>query len=155
MDDFFDKLKDSVSKAKDSAEKIAREVAKRTSNTITHTKLSFSMNEVQSKIKDIYAEIGKELYAKYLNGEETDESIHDSFAQIDKLMDEIEIINSKIAELKNSVKCPECSTFNSAEAGFCSHCGASLDNAPSVDEDIVEVEVEEVIEINPKKPDEE
>lgn len=165
MDEFFGKIKGGATKAMDSAEKIAREVAKRTSNAITHTKLAFSANEANSKVKDIYAEMGKELYAKHLNGEETDEVFTASFEQIDKLMDEIEMINAKIAELKNSVKCPECGAFNAPESEYCSKCGSQLADAEEVTEedidealneaeaDAAEEDEEDVIVINPKKPE--
>ena len=56
MDEFFDKLKDGAYKAKGGAERIAKEVAKRTSNAITYTKLTFAVNEAQNKVKDIYTE---------------------------------------------------------------------------------------------------
>ena len=62
MDEFFDKIKDGASKAKDSAEKLAKKVVKHTSDAITNTKLSISINEANNKIKDIYSEIGKALY---------------------------------------------------------------------------------------------
>ena len=59
MDEFLDKIKDGASKTKDAAERLAKEVAKRTSNAIRITKLSYAMNDANNKIKDIYAKIGK------------------------------------------------------------------------------------------------
>lgn len=168
MDEIFDKIKDGASKAKDGATKLAKEVAKRTSNVITHTKLTFAVNEAQNKIKDIYGEIGKTLYAKHLDGIECGEEFADSFEQIDKLMDEIEALNSKIAELKNSLKCPECNAFNPIEADYCSKCGAHLvketddvEEDTDIDEAFAEADIEDctddededVIIINPKKPE--
>ena len=69
MEELFDKIKDGATKTKDAASRLAKEVAKRTSNAITSTKLSYSINEANNKIKDIYAEIGKSIYEKYLKGE--------------------------------------------------------------------------------------
>ncbi|MCH5211899.1 MAG: zinc ribbon domain-containing protein [Oscillospiraceae bacterium] len=166
MDEIFDKIKDGATKAKDGAAKIAREVAKRTSNAITHTKLAFAVNETQNKIKDVYGEIGKTLYAKYLDGEDFGEEFSDSFDQLDKLMDEVEALNAKIAELKNSLKCPECGAYNPNESDYCSKCGAHLvkeeaateSEAADIEEAFAEAETddaedEEVIVINPKKPE--
>ena len=164
MDEIFDRIKGGASKAKDEATKIAKKVAKRTTNAITHTKLAFAVNETQNKIKDIYGEIGKNLYEKYLDGEDCGEEFADSFDQLDKLMDEVEALNAKIAELKNSLKCPECGAFNSNESDFCSKCGAHLvkeetveEEEADIDEAFAEAEAEEdeeeVIVINPKKPE--
>ena len=165
MDEIFGKIRGGATKAKDGATKIAKEVAKRTTNAITHTKLTFAVNETQNKIKDIYGEIGKNLYAKYLDGEDCGEEFADSFDQLDKLMEEVEALNSKIAELKNSLKCPECGAYNPNESDFCAKCGAHLvkesdaeEAETDIEEAFAEAEVdeedeEEVIVINPKKPE--
>lgn len=161
MDELFDKIKDSASKAKDGASKIAKEVAKRTSNAITQTKLAFAVNESQNKIKDIYAEIGQSLYAKHLDGNDYAE-FTDELSQIDKLMEEIEILNDKIAELKNSLKCPECGSLNPNTSDYCAKCGSQL---PKTEDDVDESDIDEafgavsdeededVIIITPQKPE--
>jgi ribosomal protein L40E len=165
----LDKIKNGATKAKDNAEKLAKEAAKRTSKALTHTKLAFAANEANNKVNDIYEEIGKTIYSAYLDGKETDESLKPSLEQLDKLMEEIEMINAKIAELKNSLRCPECGAYNSTDADFCSKCGSPLDTTQEAEEetedtpeqaedDDVEYEVEigdeDVIVINPKKPEE-
>lgn len=168
MDELFDKLKDGASKAKDNAEKIAKKVAQRTSNVINQTKLTFAVNEAQNKVKDAYSEIGKIMYKKHLDGLETDEIYSELLEKIDKLMDEISMLNDKIAELKNSLKCPECGAFNSVDSEYCSKCGAQLSSDDEAEED-VEIDIDEaydaaddsieynidedVITIDPKKPE--
>ena len=170
MDEFFDKLKGGAYKAKDGAGRIAKEVAKRTTNAITYTKLNFSLNETQNNLKDIYTEIGKTMYEKYLDGTEYDESFLSSFEQVDKLMDEVAVLTEKLAELKNSLKCPECGAFNPAEADYCIKCGSHLANETAYDNEDEDNEYgeaaedgadsyddedddEEIIIINPKKPE--
>lgn len=165
MDEFFDKLKDGASKAKDNAERLAKEVAKRTQNAITHTKLTIAANELQNKIKDAYAEIGKSVYEKYLEGDTVDENLKESFEQLDKLMDETAVIHEKIAELKNSLKCPECGAYNPTDADYCIKCGSHLvaeaepseENEYEIDDAFAEAEADEddedIIIINPKKPE--
>ena len=171
MDDqLFEKIKSGAYKTKDNAGRWAKEVAKRTTNAVTHAKLAFAVNETNSKVKDIYAEIGKTIYSDYLDGKDAPEELKPSLQQIDKLMEEIDALNSKIAELKNSLKCPECGAFNATDAGFCSKCGTPLEAASSdacdtVDEAFAQAEEaeaetepdeddgDEVIIINPKKPE--
>ena len=172
MDEFFDKLKDGAYKAKGGAERIAKEVAKRTSNAITYTKLTFAVNEAQNKVKDIYTEIGKNMYEKYLEGETYDETFISSFEQIDKLMDEIAALNEKTAELKNTLRCPECGAHNPADADYCIKCGSQLshdaddesddyeddidtayDEAEAAADDGDDDDDEDVIIINAKKPE--
>lgn len=158
MDEFFDKLKDGAFRVKDGAELVAREIAKRTSEAITHTKLSFAINQAQSKIKDVYTEIGESLYAQHVSGTDIDESLVPYFEQLDKLNDEIDSLNSKRAELINSLQCSECGAFNSKDAVFCSKCGSKFDPADKaaaedVDDDFIDDDDEEEIIIEPKKPE--
>ena len=157
MDEILDKIKDGASKAKDGASKIAKEVAKRTSNAIALTKLSFAANETQSKIKDVYTEIGKSLYSKHLDGEDYAE-FKDELNQIDKLIEELDTLNDKIAELKNSLKCSECGTLNPITSDYCSKCGAKLPKDVEDCEDIdldeaFDADDEDVILITPQKPE--
>lgn len=162
---FFDKIKSGAYKTKDNAGRWAKEVAKRTSNAVNHAKLAFAVNDANSKVKDICAEIGKSIYSNYLDGKEVPEELKPSLEQLDKLMEEIEAINAKIAELKNSLKCPECGAFNPTDSEFCAKCGSPLGSEESGGENIVDDafeeadaaadddEDEEVIVINPKKPE--
>ena len=143
MDELFDKIKDGATKTKDAAGKLAKEVAKRTSNAISSTKLSYSINGAQNKIEDIYSQIGKTIYDKYLEGE-SDDRFTEEFEKIDALMQDIESLQNKKAELKNSIRCIECETLNSKDAEFCSQCGAKLQNIQTSSDDEDE-EVEEII----------
>ena len=162
MDEIFDRIKDTAAKARENAERIAKEVAKRTSKAITQTKLSFAVNEAENKIKDVYTEIGKALYTMHLNGENTNDSFAASFEQLDKLNEDLELINAKLAELKNSVKCDECGAYNENDAEYCAKCGSQLNHKEAeaeAEDDIdsafaeAEDDDEEVIVIDPKKPE--
>lgn len=150
MDELFDKIKDGASKAKDVAEKMAKKAAKHTSNAITSTKLSYSINEAKGHITDIYAEIGKTVYEKYLNGGAVDSEFTSEFEKISTLMNDIEELQAKKAELKNMVHCDNCDTINPSSSEYCSKCGAKLN---SCDDEIIEDDddTEEVITITPSK----
>ena len=144
MDEFFDKLKDGASKAKDAAERLAKEVTKRTSNAITSTKLSYSINEANNKAEDIFAKIGKAIYENRIAEIGEDIDFSSEFETIDAIMQDIENLKAKKAELKNAVMCAECGTLNPIESEYCSKCGAQLftadEDADTVDDDDIEVE---------------
>lgn len=158
MDEFFDMIKDGASRVRDGAEIVAREIAKRTSEAITHTKLSFAITQAQSKIQDVYTEIGESLYAQHVNGTDIDESLVPYFEQLDKLNEEIDSLNSKRAELLNTLQCSECGAFNATDAVFCSKCGSKFKSAEAAaaedkDDRFVEDNNDEEIIIEPKKPE--
>ncbi len=153
MDDIMNKIKETAAKAKDGAGKFAKIFAKRTSNAINSTKISISISEANSKIKDIYTEIGETMYEKYLNNEPTDPEFEAAFQQIDKLMVDIGELYDKKAELKNEQRCKECGTLNKDDADFCSKCGATLecdDCDVEIDED-EEDTIDDVITITPEE----
>lgn len=158
MDEFFDRIKDGAFRVKDGAELVAREVAKRTAEAITHTKLSFAINQAQSKIKDVYTEIGESLYAQHVEGTDLDESLVPYFEQLDKLNDEIDSLNSKRAEIKNSLQCSECGALNPKDSAFCSKCGSKFEpkatDADDINETIIDDDDDEEIIIEPKRPEE-
>ena len=80
-------------------------------------------------------------------------------------MDETAVIHEKIAELKNSLKCPECGAYNPTDADYCIKCGSHLvaeaepseENEYEIDDAFAEAEADEddedIIIINPKKPE--
>lgn len=153
MDELFDKIKHGASVAKDTAGKFAKQVAHHTSNAISSTKLSFSINEANNKMKDIYSKIGKDIYEMYLNGEIDDSSFKDEFEQISKLKADIEALTEKKAELKNSVCCANCNTMNNVDSDYCSKCGAALIKKDEYDDSDINVEYvdDEEITITPQE----
>lgn len=151
MEELFDKIKDGASKTKDAAGKLAKEVAKRTSNAITSTKLSYSINEANNKIKDIYEQIGKTIYEKYLDDDYTDSEFTVEFEHINALMQDIEVLQAKKAELKNILHCENCDTLNPTSSKYCSKCGAKLTSFDDVKVDDVESDEDNVITITPEK----
>lgn len=126
MEDFLVKVKAHASKAKDEATKIGKHVYEKTNNVIGKTKVSFAISETESKIKDIYAEIGETVYARYCAGEEVCDFAKEICARIDELVKEKEDLVEKLEELKESVKCADCGKHNKADAAYCSKCGSKL-----------------------------
>ena len=72
------------------------------------------------------------------------ENAEQEFETIDAIMQDIENLKAKKAELKNAVMCAECGTLNPIEAEYCSKCGTQLftadEDADTVDDDDIEVE---------------
>lgn len=129
MDEFFERLKEQAYKAKDEAAKLGKQVYAKTNNVISQTKLSFAINETDSKIKDVYSEMGKKLYEAYLISGNCIDELKEECEQLDALIKEKEALREKMSELKESVKCPECGKYNKSDASYCSKCGAKLSDS--------------------------
>lgn len=180
MDEFFDKVKGHAYKAKDEAAKFTKQVVGKTNNIIAQTKLSFALNETESKIKEIYSQIGKMVYDKYQDGESFEGDVLDNCLKISELKSEANDLKEKIAELKEYNRCPECGEHNKKTASFCWKCGCNIsekDNDDTVRTDMEEAmgavidkvgrtvddvqdavemaeeKIKKVVTIKPKKPD--
>lgn len=142
MDEFIGKVKEQASRAKNEAVNLGKRVYDRTNTAISIGKLSFAINETESKIKDEYAAIGKIVYDKYLEmGEPVCECVKAGCEAIDSLYAEKIALKEKKAELKESVTCPQCGEFNKKTAAYCSKCGSKLEE--EAEEIEYELDVEE------------
>lgn len=166
MSDFFEKVKLNAHKTKDEAVKIGRQVLGKANNVVGQTKLNFAINDAENKIKDIYAEMGKKIYLNHLSETKEYDTLEENCAQIDKLFEEINALKDKMAELKDSVKCPNCGAYNKQDSLYCSNCGTPIkdydndsepdfytsDNVVDDEEEEAPETVKKVITIKAKKP---
>ncbi len=160
MDDFFEKLKSGAEEFKKGAKKVTKQVVRKTNDAVSQTKLSFAINETENKISEVYEEMGRGVYRDYLKNGETSESMKECCAQVDKLLAEVDGLKEKVAELKQSVKCPGCGEYNRNGSFYCSKCGTQLiknEDAEDAEDDEAEEEVQEapvkkVVTIHARKP---
>jgi hypothetical protein len=143
MEEILEKLKSGADKLKKGAKKVTKQVVRKTNDAVSQTKINFAINETESKVTEIYENMGRNIYREYLKSGEAEESMIESCIQIDKLFEEIDDLKEKIAELKQSVKCTECGEYNKNGAAYCSTCGAQL-NTEQDSDDKPEEETEEV-----------
>lgn len=127
MEDFLNKLKKGVFQVKDEAEKITKDAVDRTRKVIDRTKYNYTVSELESRIKDVLAELGKKLYEEYENGNEFEGDIKEKCEKIDELKKEIDEIKLKIAEASNGTVCRECGAVLDKDASFCKKCGSKVE----------------------------
>lgn len=151
MEEVFDKIKEHANKAKDSAVQVTKTVIEKTNNIVNQTKLKFSISETESKIKDIYTEIGKAVYENYKSTGEVIDDMEEKFAKIDAMTEEGNELKEQLYQLKENVKCPKCGAYNHSDDVYCSKCGERIYNVNSDDTD--SYDDDEVVIINAKKPE--
>lgn len=165
MSDFFEKVKANAFKTKDEAVKIGKQVMDKAGNVVSQTKLNFAVSDAENKIKEIYTEMGKAVYSDYKEGGLLSEDAKENCEKIDNLLKEIDALKEQIAELKDSVKCPNCGSLNKQGSSFCSKCGAPVENSKESteeercaeevfdEEESAPETVKKVITIKAKKPE--
>lgn len=150
MEEVFDKIKEHASKAKDGAVKLTKNVIGKTNNVVAQTKLKFAISETEDKIKEIYAEIGKEIYGNYKTAGDASDTVAEKCIKIDELMTEVSEFKEQLSSLKETLKCPDCGAYNHTDDVYCSKCGTKLvkDNEFSFEDD-----EEDVVIIKPQRPE--
>lgn len=126
MDEFVEKLKQGANMVFGNAEKFTTAAVDKAGSMVEQTKLGYAIKVNEEKIKDILAELGKNVYDEYKSGSEFPEKMSEKLAMIDSLNDEILEMKAKIADMKNSVVCHEYGAYNDSESVYCSKCGKKL-----------------------------
>ena len=129
--DFFEKLGKKATETFNSA-------AEKTNKIANEAKLRIKINDCKSKIKDVYQDIGKVVYQKFvLDGQlEVKEDIQEQLSKIKEYTDKIEEYEKQILELTNLKQCANCKNKIEKNAKFCPECGAE-----QPEEEVHEVEV--------------
>lgn len=128
MSDFMDTLKDTAGKVIKGAESVTKTTIKKTSESVTTLKLSYSIKEVESAMDDVLKKMGTLIYEEYKNGADFSGVYLENCEKIDKCLEEIELLKIKIAETKNKKLCPDCGKYNEPDSKYCSCCGHVFDN---------------------------
>ena len=117
--EFFDKLGKKASNA-------YKMTADKTGKIAKETKLKLKINELKTKVNDIYEDIGKKVYEKHIREEDIsiEKDIEEYCTKIDVLSDEIDNLLKQCLELKDKKQCPNCYKEIAIEDNFCSNCGA-------------------------------
>ena len=119
MSNTFDDVKKTLQSA-------ANKAVKKTGEIYEYTKLSLNVSGIKNDIDELYKQIGKSVYTHYKDDDFSIDDISSLCEAIEKKNEEIEGIQSKLAELKNVTLCPECGAAVSADSTFCAKCGAKL-----------------------------
>lgn len=114
-----------MSKLSKTAAKTYRYAAETTGKIAKEFKLKSQMAENKSQIQELYENIGKQVYEKYLLKEELDIQIdfEEDCSMIDILANEIEDIRMELLNLKDLKQCPNCHYEIDLEYHYCPNCG--------------------------------
>ena len=136
--EFFEKLGKKASETYKNA-------AEKTNKIASDTKLKLKINDCKSKINDLYQEIGKKVYQKFvLEGNfEIKEDISEELKNISELTNEIEEYEGQRLELSDMKQCPNCKNKIEKTAKFCPECGVEQPEEPSVEDAVVDEEQKE------------
>lgn len=116
---FFDELGQKVSKA-------AQVAAEKSGEIVEITKINANISSEESKVKALYAEMGKICYEQYEKGEVLSAQFITLCDEIKKHKETIADCRQKLSDAKNVQYCPNCGKENQKNSAFCSGCGQKL-----------------------------
>lgn len=146
MEEILEKIKVHAGKVKDGAVKLTHKVIGKTNNVVDQTKVKFAISDTQNKINELFAEVGREIYACHTNGSDSPD-FSDTFAKLGDLHNEVEDLCEQLSRLKNTKQCPACNTYNDKNNEYCAKCGEKLsveDEAEDTADEVVTVAAEDV-----------
>lgn len=108
----------------DNLKRTAKNIAQRTGDMVEIQKLNMGISQEKDKIRKIYTEIGEEVYQQFKAG--NDLGYTEKCSEITEYEAKIEELQEKQMKLKNSKKCPSCSSEISADTAFCPKCGTNV-----------------------------
>lgn len=107
----------------------------------------------ESKLYDIYAEIGKKFYEEYEGGE-LSPGMQAAFVRAEGLEAEIASLEKAVQEKRGVKICPVCGAEMGLDAVFCSSCGTRMPE-PEKPEEAEEEPAEEIVELEEDTTEEE
>ena len=116
--EFFEKIGDAASKT-------YKYTAEKTSRIAKETKLKMKINEYKGDIKDLYIEIGENVYEKFVKNEELDLSdLQSKCEMIQDFSDKIVECKDEILLIKEKRQCKNCYEEIDLASNYCPNCGA-------------------------------
>lgn len=88
-------------------------------------KLKLQLSQNKAKIEELYEEIGRYVYEKYIMGDKVEiehELLHHC-KLIDIIASEVEDIRMELLKLRELKQCPECHYKIDVECSYCPNCG--------------------------------
>lgn len=119
----IEKLKNHAAAAGTAAQSAAREVCRKTSDTIEITKLNVKIFDLNSEVSVCFRKLGELMYSTYSGAATTYDSFDSVLSEIDDKKSEIDALRSRIRELKDETQCPQCGASLSRSDSFCRKCG--------------------------------
>lgn len=103
---------------------IAKDVSKKSGQLVDNTRLSARIATEESKLKDLYTELGERVYKDYQAGIQFDGEFNEFFSDINLIIKGIVDLKDEQADVKGAKNCLNCGAEIKQEAKFCINCGA-------------------------------
>ena len=120
----------------------ANKAAKKTGEITNIAKLTMNIKNAETKLGDVYEEIGRLFYTAERTGEDCTSEIASNIMKADKIKADIANYKAEIAVLRNVIVCESCGNEVNADYAFCNFCGNKIEKPVAETEEVEEAEEE-------------
>ncbi len=117
--DFWSDLSKTICSAAD-------QTVKETEKLTAITKIKYKLGVINSKLDVHYKDLGELNYSQKCGKEVTEEMYEELYSQIDALVSEAELLEEKLADMRDFVACKKCGFKVKRGLSFCPQCGEKL-----------------------------
>ncbi|MBQ2613863.1 MAG: hypothetical protein IJB80_00825 [Clostridia bacterium] len=132
---------DFLDQVKKTAADVAQKVGQKSGELVEISKIKYEVYDLNSDIKKLYTEIGKNVYA-LMRRDELPEEVSMKCEIIEAKLAKIEALKRKEKNLKQQITCPVCHRECGKDDAVCPYCGADL--AVEVDAEVIAQSGEEL-----------
>lgn len=104
----------------------AQTAAKKSSDLLEISKINREIGKEQDTIDKMLFELGQKYYLAYREEIEADNQFKNLFDTIKQHEKNINLLNEKIEQYKNSAKCSNCGSDLESDSAFCTSCGEKI-----------------------------
>ena len=112
----------------------ANKAAKKTGEITNIAKLTMNIKNAETKLGDVYEEIGRLFYTAERTGEDCTSEIAANIMKADKIKADIAAFKAEIASLRNVIVCESCGNEVNADYAFCNFCGSKIEKPVPAEE---------------------
>lgn len=89
--------------------------------------LAINANTIKNQLEKKYMELGKAYFENVSAGIHNDDEIDDVVDEIEVLLEQLNAVREKRADLRKQKICPNCKQTLPRNSSFCNKCGAHID----------------------------
>lgn len=117
------------------AKSAADAIGKKATKIADSTKLTITAADLKAEISKKSEILGRVVYVSRTTGKSYEKSITELVETITELKDQLEAVETQLADAKSRRKCPICGLQNPKNAVFCNRCGERIGEPQTAEDD--------------------
>ncbi len=105
----------------------AEQIGKKTEDVVEKQRVRTQLHTAQKSLEKAYAELGKQFYQTYEQGETVAEEYWPACEEVQSKETAVKQLRQQYAQMQGEKECACCHAANPEDAMFCSKCGSRIE----------------------------